>query len=60
MLCPNCESDKHIACCRRCGCTLSAKRAAVSDFCTMNCEAEQGQEDALSDLSERILQEHDS
>jgi hypothetical protein len=45
--CPNCQSQKHLKCCARCGAAISPKRRAYA-FCTVKCQNLQAAADKLS------------
>lgn len=51
MICGNCQSTKHEACCARCGCVILGKPHGA--FCSPSCEREQVRDDKLSDQIER-------
>jgi hypothetical protein len=51
VICSNCESTKHRACCHRCGALIPTRRKGLL-FCTLRCDRAQDEEDRLSAAEE--------
>ncbi len=55
-LCPNCQSDRHLECCERCGALVPTRRRQTG-FCTARCASRQSEADRLSAAMERAEQD---
>lgn len=57
-MCPNCGSQKHAACCQRCGALIPPRRKGLA-FCTGRCERLQADDDHDSAVLEEIACERE-